>query len=110
MAKIKVASEEYVNSQINDALGSIGVTNPYIIEITDVDWSGDASPYAISIPQSTHNISTPRDVSIFKLTEDGYVMSHGIYDNFDYTILIDNSNGVTITSTTKFSGRIIIRA
>lgn len=79
-------------------------------EFTEIDWVGNDAPFTIQIPKSEHNLTNVLDVSIQQLTEDGYILTHGVFDNLDYSILISNDNNITISTNSKFSGRIIINS
>lgn len=79
-------------------------------EFTETDWVGNAAPYTIQIPKSEHKLPGVLDISIQQLTENGYMVTHGVFDNLDYSILINNDKDITISTNNKFSGRIIINS
>lgn len=79
-------------------------------EFTETDWTGNTAPYTFQISKTEHNLTGILDVNIYQLTENGYLMTHGLYDNLDYSVLINSDNDITISTNNKFSGRIIINS
>lgn len=85
-------------------------TKRFVKEFAETDWVGDASPYTIQIPKSEHTSYGVLDISIQQSTENGYMITHGIFNNLDYSILINDDNDIVISTNNKFSGRIIINS
>lgn len=95
-----------LNNQVN------AITNSYYIrDVESSDWIKDAmdNTYYVMILKSIYGLRESFPItSIYRKTEDGYNMSHGIFDNNDYTITVNDNLDVTVRTTTPFTCKIII--
>lgn len=95
-----------LNNQVN------AITNSYYIrDVESSDWIKDAidNTYYVMILKSVYGLRESFPItSIYRKTEDGYNMSHGIFDNNDYTITVNDTLDVTVRTTTPFTCKIII--
>ena len=95
---------------LNNQLDII-VDSYYIRDIESSDWILDNTDnsYYIMILKSTYGLRESFPItSIYRKTDDGYNMSHGIFDNNDYTITVNDTLDITIKTTTPFTCKIII--
>lgn len=97
-------------SELNNQIDSI--TNSYYIrDVESSEWILDNTDnsYYIMILKSTYGLRESFPItSIYLKTDDGYNMSHGIFDNKDYVITVNDSLDITIKTTNPFSCKIII--
>lgn len=108
MAKAKLVTEDMLNEALQNFQGGSSNFKSYEKVFTESDWVETDGQYTITITNSDHELSNVNTVDLFKLIDDEYMISHGIFDSLDYTININNDNDVTITTTSSFSGKVIL--
>lgn len=108
MAKNKLITESQMNKAIQEALNGISYSKFYEKVFTDSDWAESNGQYTITISESDHELTSVNAINLFKLTDNGYTMTHGIFDTLDYTITINGNNHVIIITTNAFSGKIVL--
>lgn len=80
----------------------------YSKAINKSNWTLSGSVYQLTIPQTTHLQSSTPVVTIYQNVTDAATSTAPFQQNTSCTIQIDSSNNITITSTTQFSGEIVI--
>lgn len=108
MAKARLITDAELAQAVQDALGTISYSKSYEKVFTESDWTEADGQYTITISSSEHGLICVNVINLLKLTDDGYVMSHGVFDSLDYTITIDNTNNILITTAAVFSGKIVV--
>lgn len=93
--------------------GSTGPTGPqgasagkYVSTFTTASWSGSGT-YTISITAATHGKGTTPMVDVQILSGSNYVKAFN-YPGNGYSITIDASGNITLSTNTTFAGRVII--
>ena len=108
MAKNRLITDDELADAIQEALGGISYSKSYEKVFTESDWTESDGQYTITVSSSEHALTSINVINMLKLTDDGYVMSHGIFDNLDYQITLGSDNNVTVTTTNAFSGKIVL--
>jgi hypothetical protein len=72
---------------------------PYVQEVTEGDWDGEAPNLTIVIPAHTHNLLGCIEVNAYRVTEGGY-------DLVTVDLSVDFGKNITIKSAARFSGKI----
>lgn len=108
MAKAKLITKAEMDKAIQEALDGMSYSKSYEKIFTESDWTEADGQYTITLSSSEHALVSINVINLFKLTDNVYVMSHGIFDNLDYQITLDSNNGITITTTNAFSGKIVL--
>lgn len=79
----------------------------YVSTFTSTSWTGTTT-YTISIDAATHNKGVNPVVDVYVLDGTVYKKFYG-YPQNGYYVSIDTSGNVILTSSTQFSGKIIIQ-
>lgn len=108
MAKNRLITDAELAQAVQDALGNISYSKFYEKIFTESDWTESDGQYTITIPNTEHGLPDVNVINMLKLTDAGYVMTHGIFDNIDYTVTINTNNNILITTETVFSGKFVM--
>jgi hypothetical protein len=72
---------------------------PYVLEVTEDSWSGEAPDFTLAIPAHVHNLLGCIEVNAYVGTDSGY-------DLVDVGLSVDFDKNITVRSATRFSGKI----
>lgn len=80
----------------------------YVQAISESDWSSDKT---ITIPTTTHKKGTDFNINVYCVDPDDstkYFTTYGTITTFDWKATVDASGNVTLTTTSAFSGKVVI--
>lgn len=81
--------------------------NSYTYTFTTSSWSGSGT-YTLTLAAATHGCGTAPMADVLVLNNSSYEKYYG-YPSSGWTMSIDTSGNITLTTTTVFSGRIVVR-